>query len=454
MFYKKFRFQVVFRVLLLVLSIYAFVLILLQSKLYATIFVVACIIIYQVYALISLMEKSNRDLSRFLQAVKHDDFSRSFSGNELGRSFNDLITAFNDVMEKLKQTRSEKEEHYRYMQTIVHHVGIGLIAFRTDGTVELLNSAAKKMLKLPALKNIKSLEKVSPPLVKSLFSLKAGQKALVKIGSDEMVLALHAAEFRLKERSFTLVSIQDIQSELQEQEMEAWQKLIRVLTHEIMNSMTPISSMTATIIDLLNPFYDKNGTVSPAAIDPETIDDIQGAMKTIHKRSLGLTHFVSAYRNLTLIPEPLFKVFPVEELFSRIENLMQNKVKENGILMEWSVEPDSLEVTADHGLLEQVLINLVLNAVDALAATRASRQLHIRMCAALDASGRVNITVSDNGQGIVKEALKKVFVPFFTTKKKGSGIGLSLSRQIMKLHKGSMHVQSTPDIETIFTLKF
>ena len=420
------------------------------TQLYTTMLVTGFLIIYQVFALIRCVERTNQYLSRFFLAIKYGDFSQTFTGKELGGSFRELVTAFDEVMEKVRQTRSEKEEHYRYLQTIVRHVGIGLMAFKGDGSVDLINTAAKRMLKVAGLKNIQSLNSFSQSLVDALFSLKAGEKALVKIPDQDMELALHAAEFRLKDQKYVLVSLQNIQSELQEKEMEAWQTLIRVLTHEIMNSMTPITSMAATVIDLLNTIKEKSGET----IDAETIIDIADALKTIHKRSLGLTDFVEAYRNLTLIPKPKFKIFPIHDLFGRIEKLMENKLIKKGIDFYWAVEPQSLELTADPGLIEQVLINLVLNAADAFTGLKNSNSPRIQLTASLEENGKIIIRVTDNGPGIVREALSKVFIPFYSTKKKGSGIGLSLSRQIMKLHKGSITVQSEPDVETVFTLKF
>jgi len=449
-FFKGFRVRVILRILLLSATIFGFFYFIMATQLYTTILVTGFLIIYQVFALIRCVEKTNQYLSRFFLAIKYGDFSQSFTGKELGGSFRELVTAFDEVMEKVRQTRSEKEEHYRYLQTIVRHVGIGLLAFRADGSVDLINTAAKRMLKVARLKNIQSLNSFSQPLVDALFSLKAGEKALIKIPDQDMELALHAAEFRLKDQKYTLVSLQNIQSELQEKEMEAWQNLIRVLTHEIMNSMTPITSMAATVIDLLNSIKEKSGE----NIDAETIIDIADALKTIHKRSLGLTDFVEAYRNLTLIPKPKFKIFPIYDLFGRIEKLMENKLTKKGIDFHWAVEPQSLELTADPGLIEQVLINLVLNAADAFTSLKNSNSPRVQLTANLEDNGKIVIRVTDNGPGIVKEALSKVFIPFYSTKKKGSGIGLSLSRQIMKLHKGSITVQSEPDVKTVFTLKF
>jgi two-component system nitrogen regulation sensor histidine kinase NtrY len=449
-FFKRFRVRVILRILLLSATIFGFFYFIMATQLYTTMLVTGFLIVYQVFALIRCVERTNQYLSRFFLAIKYGDFSQTFTGKELGGSFRELVTAFDEVMEKVRQTRSEKEEHYRYLQTIVRHVGIGLMAFKADGSVDLINTAAKRMLKVVRLKNIQSLNSFSQALVDALFSLKAGEKALVKIPDQDMELALHAAEFRLKDQKYTLVSLQNIQSELQEKEMEAWQTLIRVLTHEIMNSMTPITSMAATVIDLLNTIKEKSG----GNIDAETIIDIAEALKTIHKRSLGLTDFVEAYRNLTLIPKPKFKIFPIHDLFGRIEKLMENKLTKKGIDFHWAVEPQSLELTADPGLIEQVLINLVLNAADAFTGFKNSNSPRIQLTANLEDNGKIVIRVTDNGPGIVKEALSKVFIPFYSTKKKGSGIGLSLSRQIMKLHKGSIMVQSEPDVETVFTLKF
>jgi two-component system nitrogen regulation sensor histidine kinase NtrY len=449
-FFKRFRVRVILRILLLSATICGFFYFILATQLYTTMVVIGFLILFQIFALIRCVERTNQYLSRFFLAIKYGDFSQTFTGKELGGSFQELLTAFEEVMDKVRQTRSEKEEHYRYLQTIVHHVGIGLMAFKTDGSVDLINTAAKRMLKVARLKNIQSLSSFSASLVDTLLSLKAGEKALVKIPDQDMELALHAAEFRLKDQIYILVSLQDIKSELQEKEMEAWQTLIRVLTHEIMNSMTPITSMAETVLDLLGHFKEKNRET----IDAEIITDISDALKTIHKRSLGLTDFVEAYRNLTLIPKPRFEIFSIQDLFTRVEKLLENKLTKKCIDFHWAVEPQSLELTADPGLIEQVLINLVLNAADAFTGLKNSNSPRVQLTANLEDNGKIIIKVIDNGQGIVKEAISKVFIPFFSTKKKGSGIGLSLSRQIMKLHKGSITVQSEPDVETVFTLKF
>lgn len=447
MVYKRFRIVLISRVLLLGAFIFLFYYLILQTSYYAATFIVAVIIIYQIATLIQYVEKTNRDLSRFLDAIKYSDFSQTFISTGLGTSFNELKEAFNEVILKFQETRSEKEEHFRFMQTIVQHVGIGLISFDISGEVNLINTAAKRILNVPYLKNIQSLKSFSESLVEHLFELRSGDKTLIKIVNqgDEIQLIVYATEFKLHNQRYTLVSLQNIGSELEEKEIEAWQKLIRVLTHEIMNSITPISSLATTTSDLLTDM------VEEYAISRESVDDIDSALKTIQNRSQGLLNFVNAYRNLTRIPKPNFQIFPIVEQFDQISRLMRTQVDKKAIDFQVKVVPQSLELTADPELVEQVLINLVLNSVEAVSSQEDGR---VELTARLNEKGRVMIQVSDNGPGMSREVQEKIFVPFFTTKKGGSGIGLSLSRQIMRLHHGAINVQSEPQVRTIFTLRF
>ena len=363
MVYKNFRLHCIFRVAVLGATIYLFFYLLLQTPLYATVVIVASVILYQIYSLIHYVEKTNRDLTRFLEAIKHTDFSQTFSSTGLGSSFEPLKKAFNEVIEQFRRARSEKEEHFRYLQTVVQHVGIGLIAFSRDGEVGLINTAAKRLLHVAYLKNIKTLETLSKPFVATLLQMESGGKALIKIDdkTEFLHLAIYATEFKLREQQFTLVSIQNIQSELEEKEMEAWQNLIRVLTHEIMNSVTPIASLASTVNDLL--VAQKSGS----EVNADAVGDMRGAVQTIQKRSEGLLHFVDAYRSLTRIPRPNFKIFRVTELFSSVEQLLRASFKEKTVFLNVKVEPESLELTADPEMIEQVLINLLLNAIQALS---------------------------------------------------------------------------------------
>ena len=451
MVFNRFRINCIIRVILVGATSWLFFYLLFRTNLYTALFILGALILYQIYALIYYVEKTNRDLARFFQSIKYEDFSQTFKVEGYGSSFDSLKAAFSEVMNAFRKTRAEKEEHFHYLQTVVQHIGIGLIAFQPDGEVELINTAAKRLLNVANLKNIRSLESLSKPLVEALLRLRSRESALVKVEDENELLhlALYATEFKLRAQKFSLVSIQNIHSELEEKEMEAWQKLIRVLTHEIMNSITPIASLTSTISNLIRNAYGKK--VKPKKLDGEALQDVQQALQTIQKRSQGLLHFVDAYRNLTLIPKPNFQIFPIQELFNRIRKLMQVNIEKNSIRFKVNVDPETLELTADPELVEQVLINLMLNAFQAVEG-REDAQIELK--ALLDGRGRIIIQVADNGPGIPKENIEKVFVPFFSTKEGGSGIGLSFSRQILRLHNASIGVHSEPNVQTVFTLRF
>lgn len=448
---KTFKFHCILRVLLLTATLILLSSIIFRDYLFVSL-AIALLAAYQIYALMHFTEKTNRDLSRFLLSIRYDDTSQAFTAEGLGSSFNELNEAFNQVLRKLQKARSDIEVHTRYLNTIIQHVGIGLLAYKPDGTVILINSAAKKLLKVSGLGTINNLKEDAPELVETLQRLKHGDKQLVKFQSEGETgyLSIFARSFLLREEKYILISLQNIQAELEEKELEAWQNLIKVLTHEIMNSITPISSMTATLLDMLGA----DETKDPLAgndLDEEDIKEMAGALKTIHQRSQGLMSFVNSYRNMTLIPNPKLKLLSVSEFFQRVEKLMNHKLTNIGIHFQWSVEPESIELTADADLMEQVLINLLLNAVYAVTGRK---NPSITLSAFLSPKGKVTITVADNGVGIVEEALEKIFIPFFTTKKQGSGIGLSLSRQILRLHNATISAKSSPDEGATFTIRF
>lgn len=445
MVYRKFRIAVSVRVALLVVLIGLFFFFLFRTTLAAAAVLLGLLIAAQVLALLRTVDRTNRDLARFFDSVRFDDFSQTFRGKGPGGSFAELHAALARVIEAFRAARADKEEQALYLQTVVQHVGIGLLVFQPDGNVELINDAARRLLKIRQLKNIRDLEQAHPAFVETLLRLQPRDRSLVRVeaGDEQLQLLLHAAEFRQRGRDFTLVSIQDIRGELEEREIEAWQKLIRVLTHEIMNSMTPISSLATTVQDLIDKSCD--------AREPENLEDIRGALRTIQRRSEGLLHFVDGYRNLARISKPDLKFFPAADLFGQVAQLLRARLDESGVRLSAFSNPARLEVLADPNLLEQVLINLVLNACDAV---RRRAHPRIELVASLDERGRPVIQVRDNGVGITAENLDKVFVPFFSTKEGGSGIGLSLSRQIMRLHGGSITVASKPGRETVFTLRF
>ena len=446
MVFRQFRVQCIARILILTAFIFLFIYLAGRDSHRATSVVLGLVIFYQVYALIHYVDRTNRDLTRFLLSIKHADFSQSFLGTGLGASLGELKKAFNDVLDSFRAIRAEKEEHFRYLNTVVQHIGIGLIAFRSDGEVELINTAAKRILGINTLKNVHSLESVSKDLVRALLELAPRQQALVQVDhhNEQLQLAIHATAFLLHEQEFTLVSLQNIQAELEEREIEAWENLIRVLTHEIMNSVTPIASLAGTA----NALLQESGKETEK---PDSDRDVREAVDTIQRRSEGLLQFVQQYRKLTRLPAPNFQLVSVSKLFSSVENLMRAQLDEGNVRFCLNVEPDTLEISADPQQIEQVLINLLRNAIQAVDSTEDPK---ILLKAKIESRGRVAIEVVDNGAGIVEEALDKIFIPFFTTKQDGSGIGLSLSRQIMHLHRGSISARSRPGEETVFTLRF
>jgi two-component system nitrogen regulation sensor histidine kinase NtrY len=452
MFIKTFKFRITIRVLFLAATWLLLAFLIFEKDFIFVTVAVAVLGTYQVFSLIHFAEKTNRDLSRFLLSIRYDDPSQAFISKGLGSSFDELKEAFSRVITKLQSTRSEKEVHARYLNTVIQHVGIGLIAYKPDGTVDLINNSAKKFLKVAGLRDINSLKEDFPEFVDTLLNLKHGEKKLIKLNKEDETrqVSIFAHTFLLRDDEYILVSIQDIHEELEEKELEAWQNLIRVLTHEIMNSITPISSMTATLLDMLGA-DGKDDTLVKENITPDELKDVAGALKTIHQRSQGLMNFVSTYRNMTLIPKPKFKLLSLKEFFVRVERLMHQKLTDNNISFKWSVDPESLELTADPDLMEQVMINLLLNAISSVTGRE---NPSIIVSAFLNSEGRVTMTVKDNGVGIADEALEKIFIPFFTTKEKGSGIGLSLSRQILRLHRGTIRVQSAENEGAVFTLRF
>ena len=407
------------------------------------------LVIIQAVSLLKYLDKSNQEIVSFLKSIKHDDLDSTLSTNNPNKTLNNLNKEFNKVIKRFRSIRKGKEAEYQYLKNIVQHVGIGLLTFnKENGKIQIINTAAKKLLQINKAENIKEFKSISDQLVDSFFRLKTGGRELLKlqVGGELIQLAVYAIELTLGGNEYKLVSLQNIHSELEEKEMEAWQNLVRVLTHEIMNSITPIQSLAATVEGELKEQF-KN----PAKISAEDIEDIELAVKTIQKRSQGLIRFVQDFRNLTRTPKPKLKKITVSELLKQIEVLMKNEVANNKVDLSVSTDPSDLTINADKELVEQVLINLVKNAIQAFDE---QTHRHVQLKAYVTDKGRPIISVADNGNGIDEEALQRIFIPFYTTKKNGSGIGLSLSRQIMRQHQGMLTVKSEIDEGTEFSLRF
>ena len=454
---KRFRFQIALRVGILIAAAGALAYLIGWTQLYEMAVLVGFLIIYLVVNLIHYVEKITRDLTRFLESVRYADFSQGFTSEGRGPLFTRLRDAFEEVTREFRRIRAEKEEQVRYLENVVQHLGIALISYREDGSVELMNTAARRLLRTGPIRNIEALERVSEPLVGALRQLDSGEQSMVRVAEEDRTLQLsvYVSRFRLRNEAHALASIQDLRNELEEKEMEAWQQLTRVLTHEIMNSVAPISSLASTAHRLLSE--------APAAPDgtngtrpqdiAEIAEDAREAVQTIERRSKGLISFVDSYRSFTKIPNPKFKILKVQELFDNVRRLLRVQIEEHALDLRINVAPKDLQVSADPELVEQVLINLTLNAMQAVEGTPEPR---IELRARIDRRSRPVLQVIDNGPGIPPDVQEKIFVPFFTTKEDGSGIGLSLSRQIMRLHGGALTVRSDPDAdaETMFTLRF
>jgi len=445
------RFQIIVRIAAIALTLYLLMELVSTDAFALTIILVLVLVIVQVVALIRFVDKSHKTIDDFFNAIKNNDFSITESADPSDPYLQYLHYQFTDVIKKLKKSRLSKDEHQQYLTTIVQHVGIGLITFNENGDIQIMNIAAKRLLKVENTKNIQELNGISEELVKCFNELRTGGRSLItlEIGGDERQLSVYAIELTLGDEHFKLVSLQNIRSELEEKEMEAWQKLVRVLTHEIMNSVTPISSLANTVEGEIVGYLDKSD--EKPDISKDDLEDIHLAVQTIQRRSDGLIRFVNDFRSLTHTPLPQFQMVSVMELFEHVSILMKHDLEINRIRFIVNVKPQNLALTIDPELIQQVLINLLKNAIQAL---EERENKIIELLAYQDEKNNTLFVVKDNGPGIDEEAQSKIFIPFFTTKKTGSGIGLSLSRQIMRQHNASISVKSKNDEGTEFILRF
>lgn len=443
--YKGFKFTLLARVLMLALAIYLFV----KADSFFSNVLLLGLVGYLVYSIYEFVISTNEKLTRFLESVRYSDFTTHFSkDSHLGENFPELNHAFNEVLEAFRKTRAEKEEHLQYLNTLVQHVQVGLISYDPDGNIELINNIARRFLNVTHIKNIKQLQYANPNMYRLLKELPEGGKHLLR-QNNELQLSINATELLLHNKTYKLLSIQNIKSELQEKELEAWQNLTRVLRHEIMNSLAPITSLVATLSEILEEdVVLRDGRY---IFEDESIEDIKEGLHTIKHRSEGLKRFVDAYRSFTSIPQPKMKLLQLRDLFQGTTKLLQGEIRNRNINLDCRVVPDDLPLYADPQLLEMVLINLIKNAMEALDGRQDGE---IRLKAEADEHQRVIISLRDNGSGIEPEALSKIFIPFYTTKGTGSGIGLSLSREILQMHSAQLTVESFPGKGSCFFIRF
>ncbi len=444
---RNFTFQIYFRVVIIVLVSMLLAYLWFNTRLIVTKGVLVLLLVYLSFDLVSYLKKANRRVMDLFEAIRYADFTRNYTTRYLGGSpeYDFLVQ---EVIDSYRKNRTEKEELVRYLETIVQHLSVGLLVFGKDGHIETVNTAAKRLLNLVVIRNLKDLNSTSPALVEALETSSSGDTGLLRLTltGEERTLAYAVTEFIRKDQKLKLVSLKDIQSELQNQEFDAWRNLTRVLTHEIVNSITPIHSLSGSLKGLLQSEWENDQRLTE-----ETYDDLMDSLAVMERRSESLMQLIDAYRRFSRLPKPDFKVVSVGTILQNVASLYKSELADKNVELVLRVEPETLEVTADPQLVEFVLINLVKNGIQAMDGVPNAR---LELVGENDKTQRVTIQIADTGKGIIPEAMDKIFVPFFSTKQGGSGIGLSLSRQIMLQHRGTLRVESEPGVRTVFTLRF
>ena len=391
--------------------------------------------------LIYYINKTNRDLAQFFEAFRYQDSTLTFKGKNSPKSLTQLHASLNSVLNAFSAIQVEREKESIFLRRTIEHSGSGMLALSSDGKVLLCNSALLKMLNLPALTHASTLQAQAPSLYNLLLEIKAGQQRLhtLSINGEFRKMAIKATDFMMENSYIKLLSFQDIHNEVDEAELIAWQKLIRVLRHEINNSISPITLVSSGLIKL----YEADNTGSTIA--EQTIKGLQA----IQKRSKGLSAFLEHYRSITQLPRPNFQQVSVKKMLEQVQMLMQPLAKEQGVALQIHIEREDIALLADEQLMEQVLLNLTKNALEAVNGLPSPL---VTISANQQADG-TTIEVSDNGNGVANEDLEQIFTPFFTTKEHGTGIGLSLSRQIVRMHGGSLTLRSEPGKGATFSVK-
>lgn len=411
---------------------------LLVTKQYAYALLLAPVLIYEIFELYRFQKKTHDELEHFLQSMHYRDFSRHFDAKKGDSEVRVLRKGFNEINATFKSITKEKEVQYQYLQKILELVNTGILSYKEiDGGIVWMNDSLRKTLDIPYLKTIHSLEKRNLALYQEITELKPGKSKVIPLGATNKVL-LTSTSFYTDGTHFKVLAIQNVNEALDENEVQSWQKLLRVLTHEIMNSVAPISSLADTL---------KKRIKQPES--PELIKDIEQGIDTIKKRSEGLIRFAETYRNLNKITSINKNQVLVRDLFENVSRLMQPTLEQKEIQLDIILKNPGLSIDADISLMEQVIINLVINAIEAV---KNSNKPLITLSAVRGVDRNI-IKVTDNGSGMPEEILDKVFVPFFSTRKKGSGIGLSICKQIILLHGGTIYARSKEGEGSVFVVE-
>lgn len=454
---KKLYIQIIIRVLLILANTFLVAYFFFMEKFIVTQINLIILLVGQSILLVYYLNKTNRNLANFFSSVTNQDSTIIFEKDENNSSFESLYEQLNNVNHIIKNANIQKIGHYEYLKHVVENVGIGILSFDEDLKVQFFNPAGKDILRISNLKSIPELDKIHTGLAQRIKNLTPNQQHLIhlKNNSFDLELSVKLVEFTISNKQIKLLAFQDIQSDLNKREVESWQKVIRVLTHEIMNSVSPISSATTSINGLLKK---DDSTLTPGEITEEIVYKTIKGLNIIQQRSEGMLEFVKKFRDLTLLPEPQKENIKISELYNVIETLFKKEFEIYNIDYNLISSPEHLTLNADKSQMEQVLINLVKNSIESV---KENPNAKISINSFKNNLNKIEILVNDNGKGIKKEIIDNIFTPFFTTKENlsegkagGSGIGLSLSQQIMYLHGGNISVKSEPNKLTTFQLIF
>ena len=406
----------------------------------ATSIILGGLLLTEVWVLIYDLNRTNRKLAFFFEAIQNEDNSLIFPEKVSGLGLKSLHKRLNQVNASIQDIRIRQKEQEQYFQTIMNEVGMGILVMENNGHISFANHAARNLLTYATLSHVKQLAQVNTQLYYTLRDIRPGERHLVSMKTPlvDRQLVIKASAFQTTHHPILLIAIQDIKGELDQHELDAWVRLIRVLIHEMVNTVTPISSLAETLQHYFPPSLPPPPQTTFTATETE---QIRKGLAVIHERGRGLLSFIESYRKLTRVSHPQKKEIPLQHLVDRIKILLSGRTEKPEIIWEVWIQPETLMGWVDEELFAQVLLNLVKNAVEA---AEKSTPLHLGINATALPTGGFMLVLSDNGPGIPPEVMKEIFVPFFTTKENGTGIGLSLSRQIVRMHGGSMNITSVP----------
>ena len=444
----SFKLKVGWRLLLISGLSSATWIILWQTPFFLAAFWTALFAVLSFVELLRFIEVEHREMRYFMEAIEQNDFSVNLGNSRFAPQKYEMKGLYESVMGTFRRLRSEKESQHQFLQTLVGHIGVAIICYNSQEEIILINQAAKDLLGKAHWYKLNSLKTIDPSLLHIIRKLPAGERKSYTFSQNgtSHQLTLHATDFTMLEDEHKLIALQDISLEMDSQELNSWQKLIRVLTHEINNSVIPVATLSKLTLDLV-----EQADGSSRELSEEDMEDLKGNLHVLAGRSQGLVKFVEEYKHLNSLSPLTLVSFPVKQLFFRIRTLMEPKLIEQGVALDLDVPEEELLLQADLEKIEQLLINLINNALHALTGCPDPK---IELMASQLANGKIHIQVSDNGKGIDPQIRDKIFTPFFTTKKEGSGIGLSLCRQIMNMHRGTLSLTSDLGKGTRFSLVF